>query len=1094
MNELNQLEDPDLIEQYNNRKLTADKIRQHLNKVLNNPSISAKRWMWELVQNAKDVPNKYGRVSIKLEFEENALKFFHNGDPFTLSNIFSLIQQVSSKNSQNEDEEVTGKFGTGFICTHLLSKSITVSGIVKHKNVFRDFTIELDRSGDSSEQLIPIIGEALDEIRKIEDDHKYPRVPDYDSLRTEKTYSTSFTYPLDTLNSITYAESGIEDLVNTLPLTLVNIPKVKKVIVSDRVNEKKTKYSSKVIAQEGVVKKIEVRLGKEDSKYFLRWDTEEISLAVEVDGFESMSLIDNFKKIPNLCRDFPLIGSDRFYFPFIINGKEFNPTEDRDGIMLHSEEAKEHAANRQIIGKAFDEAKKFTEWLLDKDVKNRFVLANTRLPEEKWEVFSKDWYQKLQTDYRNFLQDCTLVENAQKGYSVFQDTVIPKNGKSDESKVKFFNIAKCLLGNEKVPDEKLILKWIRTCGPEEEVESWGRKVFYKLDDLLHDINEIGDLSSLEEKLDPGQSSIEWLNDVYEYLIKEKETEKLGEYAIIPNQNGKFRTLDEELHLEDKDSPIGDEFLDVLKELNQDWRVDLINREVELPSVSIDKLDMSDASEAINLVLRKEVKNSFDQYESVFLKKDDAQSILLDILQCQNPESEGKDFKSSVFKKGKELFKHGRDFKPVVNANSFRFNKALELYIQLINEQIEGFSDSDALSNQLELSIDDSLIWMNKYLTLLSEKQDFQKLLDIGNIIPNRYGDFIPYEDARNFGTEETPLDEELIGILKKLNEEEDWNKCLANEKIKLPLEPKKFDELGTAVDTSLRELEKEELANQGSLNDSRSAILSLIDWIGQNRELAEKYLPYSITRSDGLWFKFSMNQGVLRVVQKEENLDLLKKMEENDIEAKDLSPVIDSIVKLKKTGVDIVSEVQEYVDDRLKEEEHFHFMRKTGESMEDLFKELLSDLDLDIIKKHRGTGAFDFEFTNKSDNSKKVFLEIKSFEHGTSQPFKFAISQVRKSIESEDNFIVGFIERPGEEKATKEYLSDNMKFTFRLYEILTEVIHDVDNFENIINDEKEVKLVLPQIERPRVHVDFSLLSNETYSFDAFVDQIKEVLL
>lgn len=40
-------EDPKIIEQFNNRKLTAVKIRQILSRVRNNPSKSTKRWAWE---------------------------------------------------------------------------------------------------------------------------------------------------------------------------------------------------------------------------------------------------------------------------------------------------------------------------------------------------------------------------------------------------------------------------------------------------------------------------------------------------------------------------------------------------------------------------------------------------------------------------------------------------------------------------------------------------------------------------------------------------------------------------------------------------------------------------------------------------------------------------------------------------------------------------------------------------------------------------------------------------------------------------------------------------------------------------------------
>lgn len=40
---------------YNNYKLTADKILQLLSQIRKNSSASAKRWVWELLKNAKDV-------------------------------------------------------------------------------------------------------------------------------------------------------------------------------------------------------------------------------------------------------------------------------------------------------------------------------------------------------------------------------------------------------------------------------------------------------------------------------------------------------------------------------------------------------------------------------------------------------------------------------------------------------------------------------------------------------------------------------------------------------------------------------------------------------------------------------------------------------------------------------------------------------------------------------------------------------------------------------------------------------------------------------------------------------------------------------
>ena len=82
---------------YNNNKLVADKIRKTLLNIRNLPGISAKRWIWELIQNAKDVPNKFGKVEIKIELTKNSLIFSHNGSYFTIDNILGILNKLVLK-------------------------------------------------------------------------------------------------------------------------------------------------------------------------------------------------------------------------------------------------------------------------------------------------------------------------------------------------------------------------------------------------------------------------------------------------------------------------------------------------------------------------------------------------------------------------------------------------------------------------------------------------------------------------------------------------------------------------------------------------------------------------------------------------------------------------------------------------------------------------------------------------------------------------------------------------------------------------------------------------------------------------------------
>jgi HSP90 family molecular chaperone len=115
---------------------SASKIIDKLKALKDNNSPDASyRWIWELIQNAKDVVNSSGLVDIEIVFSEanKTIEFSHNGRLFTTENIVFLIEQVSSKERSSTGEnkkKTTGKFGTGFLTTHLLSDKVQVHGYI----------------------------------------------------------------------------------------------------------------------------------------------------------------------------------------------------------------------------------------------------------------------------------------------------------------------------------------------------------------------------------------------------------------------------------------------------------------------------------------------------------------------------------------------------------------------------------------------------------------------------------------------------------------------------------------------------------------------------------------------------------------------------------------------------------------------------------------------------------------------------------------------------------------------------------------------------------------------------------------------------
>jgi hypothetical protein len=383
----------------NNLKLTADKVIQTLDLVREEGKKSRRRWIWELMQNAKDVKNIFGQVSIEIELSQSQLIFRHNADPFRIDNLTGLIQQVSSKPSDGQDEETTGKFGTGFISTHLLSDIILVKGIVQEPNEKpKRIEIELNRTGETSEELMPAIEKALLIVDNIDDDMLFPPQVDYAIKRKENDFDNEFYYSLNNDEAKQAAIVGVEDLKTTLPLTLAFIDKLKQVrVINHLINEDIT-YRCDKKSESTQIREFEIQINKNDKRTFVLYSNENYSLAVEINNIAEYKLIEPQPLQPYLYRDFPLVGTDNFYFPFILNGKNFYPTDKRDSILLNGQKKKpEH--NKSVLAEAIQGCKKFVEYLIEKNSSNRYVVLMSRFPHYEFEDETRKWFlEEIQTN------------------------------------------------------------------------------------------------------------------------------------------------------------------------------------------------------------------------------------------------------------------------------------------------------------------------------------------------------------------------------------------------------------------------------------------------------------------------------------------------------------------------------------------------------------------------------------------------------------------------------------------------------------------------------------------------------------------------
>ena len=123
---------------------TAQAVFKRLEQLFNARDSYKGRWIWELLQNASDAAKTSG-VRVAVHVSDSEVRFAHSGKPFTKKNIGHLIYHGSTKQGDNE---ATGRFGTGFMTTHLISKRVRVEGVLDDG---RKFAFTLSRDGDNPE-------------------------------------------------------------------------------------------------------------------------------------------------------------------------------------------------------------------------------------------------------------------------------------------------------------------------------------------------------------------------------------------------------------------------------------------------------------------------------------------------------------------------------------------------------------------------------------------------------------------------------------------------------------------------------------------------------------------------------------------------------------------------------------------------------------------------------------------------------------------------------------------------------------------------------------------------------------------------------
>jgi hypothetical protein len=505
-------------ERAENESKRAD-VKQHADKLIQGfeklEESHAKRAIWELFQNAIDLSDN---CEVVIRLTENHIIFEHNGKPFTSNTLSCLIKQVSSKNSQNNEDEV-GQYGTGFITTHSFGKKILISGSIKEGDYYipiEDF--EIDRVVETSDQLIDKI---IIQQQRVFD------LIGQGKLETDCSSFTKFAY--ETLSTIEKqnANKAVESLKIILPYVMMINNKLKQVQFYDKNNYLTTyiKGSSQIIDEVNVT---DIHINQNTTKIFSLYSKEE-DLTVILPLSESNKSIILDENLSKLFLYYPLIGSEKFGFNFVVHSKRFAPTEPRDGIHLKSknEQVQEkELSNRELLNKASSMIFEFVE----KNATNiehpknlGYINFNTGIPNIHLSEYFKELKENWVENFKNFQIVETQDAKLKPKEIHFLSNELLLDAEYYDS---IYSITNLFWKN--IPKKEIAKSWTENINYWEDTNT----NFIKVDDIVKKIEEAKTLDFFPDQKE--------LISFYQYLQKHQFGDLFNKHSLLPNIKNEFR--------------------------------------------------------------------------------------------------------------------------------------------------------------------------------------------------------------------------------------------------------------------------------------------------------------------------------------------------------------------------------------------------------------------------------------------------------------------------------------------------------------------------------------------------------------------------
>ncbi|MDN5422657.1 MAG: hypothetical protein L0G07_04550, partial [Chryseobacterium sp.] len=960
MNDAPQKSAVDIALNEDRKKSEIKAILQDLERLKTVPIERKRRWIWELLQNAKDCASKSGTkeqrtVNIKVSLDRSTLSFSHDGIPFSLNDLLALVRRTSTKAFDNSDDN-TGKFGTGFVTTHALNRIANVSGVLEARNGLKDFEIAVDRRADSFTELEIALNEVFSKI-----DTFYEQESDNPGGRSQTIYS----YELD-FDSYDLASKSLEDFIKNLPFALlINSTGEKSGIgtITVSLDGRETIYSLSP-AQEIFPSVSFSELNgtiKTDSENFrqglIHYSNADLTIAVPAIYRNEIWEVQEIEKEIKLFKDFPLVGTETWHIPFLLQSSKFLPSEPRDGVRTFkdNEDRPDPTAdtNRNIFLTFERASTSFFATLRSSGVRGLHLLTESGLPEEKIEYTSVLWYAiNVQKPLREFFSKHPLISTASGNVITLSEAKIPKLFPIAIDNVEFYQIAVRLFQDE-FPDETTFLDWQRIIS--QDSDKWPTNVTFVEEDLLKAIVSPGALDNL--KLDENETRTTWLNQLINFLHKIGRYDLAEGYAIYPNTKGELLKK-EALR---RDSALSDTLKDVGDKLGQKVYDVLIHPDIEQLD-GIDLFDIKAFYHGVNTFIGGLIPSvdNLEKFQAVF--------ELVSMFQNDLSKERTKWFNQI----SQLLPKLIPEKQYVKDMEEFNFGSAELASIKYVCWVIEtSGSFKEFTTSYFQDNSDSSYKWLNTMIEILFRTSDYQTVLASNAVIPMQNGTFrkleanIFREDKKGFFDPVLKLlyatyvgkgAAENILIAKEITVESlPW--------ITVEIITKPIDELFISPNIQ-HNVEPEMPLNP--------LFHSLNDWFGTDEINREVLFPHFKKERPVLYVKAfgpKISKMVMALSKIDKTPEEIQALAELDMSSSDLSVLIEAskMVGGAEKLLVVANEIQEAA-------RQAQWRKSVGDAAENAFIAAIENVKpLSIINPDNG---YDFEIIH--DGNEPFLLEIKS--------------------------------------------------------------------------------------------------------------------